>query len=127
MTDRQMTHRVAPIRLEAKTLGDLTRQQVTSHVFSTRRYSDVACLKWCQPIGVDMGENTGSRTELQKRNVFALGNRAGELWLHFGNVGIGKPADQIDVVHREIDNDADIRHARRERSNARDSNRENIL
>ena len=40
---------------------------------------------------------------------------------------IGEPADQVDIVHGKIDDDADIRHARRKRSDAGDGDRENIL
>src|SRR5262249_53036982 len=98
MAHRQMPHRVAAIWLEAKALGDLARQQIARHVFATRGDSDVARLEWRQPIGVDMGENSRGSAELEKRNVFALGNCAGELWLHFDNVGIGKPTDQINIV-----------------------------
>ena len=47
--------------------------------------------------------------------------------MDFDDLGIGEPADQIDVVHGEIDDDADIRHPRRERSDPGDGDRKNIL
>src|SRR6202030_4683282 len=47
--------------------------------------------------------------------------------MDFDDLRIGEPADQIDVVHGEIDDDADIRHPRRERSDAADGDRQNIL
>ena len=50
-----------------------------------------------------------------------------ELRLHLDDLGIGEPADQVDVVHGEIDHHADIRHARRERADAGDGDRQDIL
>ena len=50
-----------------------------------------------------------------------------ELRLHLDDLGIGEPADQVDVVHREIDDHADIRHARRERSDPGDGDRQDVL
>ena len=64
---------------------------------------------------------------MQQRDVLALGHRAGKLRLHLDDVGIGEPADQVDVVHGEIDHHADIRHARRKRTDAGDGDRKNIL
>ena len=40
---------------------------------------------------------------------------------------LGEPTDQIDVVNGKIDHHADIRHARRERSDARDGDREDLF
>ena len=51
----------------------------------------------------------------------------GKLRLHLRDLGFGEPADEIDVVHREIDDHAHIRHARRERADAGDRDRKNIL
>ena len=88
MTDRQMPHRIAAIRLKPKALSDLARQQIASHVFTTRRDDDVTRLERRQPIRVDMGENAGGGAKLQKRNIFTLGDGAGELRLHLDDVGV---------------------------------------
>src|SRR3954470_19122598 len=34
MTDRQMAHRIAAVRLEAEAFGDLARQEIAHHVFA---------------------------------------------------------------------------------------------
>ncbi len=60
---------------------------------------------------------------MSSRSATALG----KLRLHLDDVGFGEPADQVDIVHGEIDDDADIRHARRERPDAGDADRKNIL
>src|SRR4029077_7671965 len=127
MTDRQMPHRIAAIRLKPEALGDLARQQIASHVFTTRRDDDVTRLEWRQPIRVDMGENAGGGTKLQKRNVFALGDGAGELRLHLDDVRVGEPANYINIVNRKVDHHPYVRHARWKRSYAGDRNREDIL
>ena len=127
VTDRQMPHRIAAVGLEAETFGDLARQQIAHDIFAAGRDRDVARLERRQPVGVDMREHAGGGAELQQRDVLALGDRAGELRLHLDDVGFGEPADQVDVVDGEVDDDADIRHARRERADAGDGDRENVL
>ena len=127
MADRKMPHRIAAVRLEAEAFGDLARQQIAHHVFAARRDGDVARLERRQPVGVDVREHARGGAELQQRDVLALGHRARQLRLHFDDVGIGEPADQVDVVHREIDHHADIRHARRERTDAGDGDRQDVL
>ena len=92
-----------------------------------RRDVHGARLERRQPVGVDMRQHAGGGAELQQRDVLALGDRARELRLHLDDFGIGEPADQVDVVHGEIDDHADIRHARRERADAGDGDREDIL
>src|SRR5580698_9436704 len=47
--------------------------------------------------------------------------------MDFDDLRIGEPADEIDVVHGEIDDDADIRHPRRKRSDPGDGDRKNVL
>jgi hypothetical protein len=47
--------------------------------------------------------------------------------MDFDDFGIGEPADQIDVVHGEIDDDADIRHTRRKRSDPGDGDGQDML
>ena len=121
VADREVPHRIGAVRLEAEALGDLARQQIADHVLAAGRDRDVARLERRQPVGVDVGEHARSGAELQQRDVLALGDRAGELRLHLDDVGIGEPADQVDVVHREVDHHADIRHARRERADAGDA------
>ena len=127
MADRDMPHRIGAIRLKAEAFGDLTGEQIAHHVLAARRDGDVARLEWREPVGVDVGQHAGGGAELQQRDVLALGDRAGKLRLHFDDVGIGEPADQIDVVDGEIDHHADIRHARRKRTDARDRDRKNVL
>ena len=127
MADRKMAHRIAAVGLEAEALGDLPRQQVAHDVLVARRHRDVARLERREPVGVDVREHAGCRAELEQRDVLALGHRALELRLHLDDLGIGEPADQVDVVHREVDDHADIRHARRERADAGDGDREDIL
>ena len=68
---------------------------------------------------------SASASELQERNVLAFGDRAGELRLHLDDVGLGEPADQIDIVYGKIDDDADVRHPRRKRSNPGDADGKN--
>ena len=127
MADRQMAHRVAAVRLEAEAFGDLTGEKVAHHVFAAGRDGDVARLERRQPVGVDMREHAGGGAELQQRDILALGDGAGELRLHLHNIQLGEPADQIDVVHRKVDDHADIRHSRRKRSDAGDRDREDIF
>ena len=127
MADRKMAHGIAAVRLEAETFGDLAGEQIAHHVFAARGDGHVARLERRQPIGVDVRQHAGRGAELQQRDVLALGHRAGQLRLHLDDVGIGEPADQIDVVHGQIDDHADIRHARRERPYPGDGDRENIL
>ena len=127
MTDREVTHRIGAIRLEAVAFGHLARQQVAHHVLAPGRNGDVARLERREPVGVDLRQHAGRGAELQQRDVLALGDRAGELRLHVDDIGAGEPADQIDIVHREIDDDADVRHARRERPDPRDRDGEDVL
>src|SRR5215510_10702594 len=122
-----MAHGIAAIGLETEAFCDLSRQQVASHVFAACRDNDIACLEWRQPIRIDVRENAGGGSKLQKSDVFALGNCTGKLRLHLDDVRVGEPADQVYIVNGEIDYDADIRHARWERPDTSDSNRENIF
>ena len=127
MTDRKMAHGIAAVGLEAEAFGHLPGEQVGHDVFAAGRDGDAARLERRQPVGVDVREHAGGGAELQQRDVLALGHRVRELRLHLDDVGIGEPADQIDVVHREVDHHADIRHARRERTDAGDGDRQNVL
>ena len=43
------------------------------------------------------------------------------------DLGFGEPADQVDVVHGEVDDDADIGHARRKRPDPGDGDRQDVL
>ena len=122
-----MPHRIAAVRLEAEAFGDLAGEQIADHVFAARRDVHVARLERRQPVGVDVREHARGGAELQQRDVLALGDRARELRLHLDDVGIGEPADQVDVVHGEVDHHADIRHARRERADAGDGDGQNVL
>ncbi len=122
-----MAHGIAAVGLEAEAFGDLTGQQIADHVFALGRHMNGARLERGEPVGVDMGEHARGGAELQQRDVLALGLGAAQLRLDFDDLGPGEPADQVDVVHREIDDDADIRHARRERSDAGDGDRKNVL
>ena len=127
MADREMAHGIAAVGLEAEALGHLAGEQVAHHVFAARGDGDVARLERREPIGVDVREHAGGGAELQQRDVLALGDRAGELRLHLDDVAVGEPADQVDVVHGKIDDHADIRHARRERPDPGDGDREDVL
>ena len=127
VADRKMPHRIGAVGLEAEALRDLAGQQVAHHVLAARRDGDVARLERRQPVGVDVGEHARGGAELQQRDVLALGHRVGELRLHLDDLGFGEPADQIDVVHGEIDDDADIRHPRRERTDPGDGDGKDIL
>ena len=102
-------------------------KQIGHQIFVAGGDVDVARLERGEPVGVDLGEHAGGGAELQQRDVFALGDRARGLRLDLDDLGIGEPADQVDVVHGEIDDDADIRHARRERPDPGDGDRQNIL
>ena len=102
-------------------------KQIGHQIFVAGGDVDVARLERGEPVGVDLGEHAGGGAELQQRDVLALGDRARGLRLDFDDLGIGEPADQVDVVHGKIDDDADIRHARRERSDPGDGDGENIL
>src|SRR6478672_6155317 len=103
MADRYVPHRIGAIRLKAEALGDLARQQVAHDVLAAGRDGDVARLEWREPIGVDVGQHARGRAELQQRDVLALRDGAGKLRLNLDDVGIGEPANQIDVVNGEID------------------------
>src|SRR6266478_4915703 len=127
MAHRQMPHRVAAVRLEAEALGHLTGEEIAHHVFAAGGDGDVARLERRQPVGVDMREHAGGGAELQQRDILALGDGAGELRLHLHNVRLGEPANQIDVVHGEVDDHTDVRHSRRKRSHAGDRDRQNIF
>ena len=127
MTDRKVTHRIAAVGLEAEALRHLAGQQIAHDVFLAGRHGDAARLEGREPVGVDVRQHAGGGAELQQRDVLALRDGVGELRLDLDDVGIGEPADQIDVVHRKIDDHADIRHARRKRADARDRDREDIL
>ena len=122
-----MPHRIAAVRLEAEAFGDLTGQQVAGDVFAARRHDDVAGFERRQPVGVDVGEHARCGAELQQCNVLAVGHGIGQLWLHLDDVGVGKPADQIDVVDRQVDHHADIRHAGWKRPDPGNGDRQNIL
>ncbi len=127
VADREMAHRIAAVGLEAVALGDLAGEQVADHVFALGGDVHGARLERRQPVGVDVGEHAGGGAELQERDVLALGDRVGELRLHLLDLGPGEPADQVDVVDREIDHHADIRHARRERTDPGDRDRQDVL
>ena len=58
---------------------------------------------------------------------FALCQCARKLWLDLDDLGLGEPADKIDVVHGKIDHHAYIRHAGRKRTHAGDGNRQYVL
>ena len=122
MSNRQMAHRIATVRLEAEAFGDLAREQVACHIFAARGDSNVSCLERRQPIRVDVCENTRCGAKLQERNVFALGDRARQLRLHLDDIRIGEPSDQVNIVNRQVDHDTDIRHARRKRADTSDRN-----
>jgi len=66
-----------------------------------------------------MCAKTPERAKLQQRDVFALSDRARGLRLNLDDFRLGEPADQIDVVHGKIDDDADIGHARWKRGPTR--------
>ena len=127
IADRQMPHRVTAVRLEAETFGDLQREQIADEIFVARGDVDGARLERGEPVGVDMREHARGGAELQQRNVLALGDRARSLRLNLDDLRIREPADEIDVMHGEIDDDADIRHARRERPDPGDGDGENVL
>ena len=127
ITDREVAHRIASVGLKPEIFRDLARQQVADDVFALGRDLHGARLKRREPIGVDVGEHAGRGAELQERDVFAFGARAGKLRLHLDDFRSGEPADQVDVVHGEIDHDADIRHARRKRADPRDRDRQDVL
>ena len=127
IADRKMPHRKAAVRLEAETFGDLAGQEIAHDIFAASRHRDVARLERRQPVGVDVGEHAAGRAELQQRDVLALGHGARELRLHLHDVGLGEPADQVDIVHGEVNDHADIGHPRREWADPGDADGENVL
>ena len=74
-----------------------------------------------------MRKDAGGGAELQERNVLALGDGAGQLRLRLDDLEFGETADQVDIVDGEINDDADIRHPRRKRSDPGDADGKNIL
>src|SRR3981081_624185 len=74
-----------------------------------------------------MRKHAGGGAELQQRNILAFGDGAGELRLHLHDIRLREPTDQIDVVHGEVNDHADVRHSRWKRSDARDRDRKNIF
>src|SRR4029450_8851737 len=99
MADRKMPHRIATVRLEPETFGNLTGEQITNHVLAAGGNGDIARLERREPIGVDVRKYARRGTELQQSDILTLRDRSGELRLHLDNVGIGEPPDQIDVVY----------------------------
>ncbi len=122
-----MAHRIGTVRLKAKALGNLKRQQIGYQILVTRGDVDVAGLERRQPVGVDVGQHARGGAELQQRDVLAFRYGARCLRLDLDDLGIGEPADQVDIVDRKIDHDSDVRHTRRKRSNAGNRDRKNIL
>ena len=110
-----MPHGVAAVGLKAEAFGDLQGQEIRDQILVAGGDVDVSRLERRQPVGVDVREHTRLRAELQQRDILALGNGARGLRLDFDDLGFGKPADEINVVHAEIDDDADVGHARRKR------------
>ena len=88
---------------------------------------DGARLERRQPVGVDVRQHARGGAELQQRDVLALGDCARQLRLDLHDLRIGEPADQVDVVHGEIDHHTDIGHARWERADAGNGDREDVL
>src|SRR5712664_314553 len=127
MANGQMTHRIAAVRLEAETFGYLAGEKIAHDVLVAGGDGDVARLERRQPVGIDMRQYAGGGAKLQQRDILALGDGAGELRLHLHNVRLGEPADQIDVVHGEVNDHTDVRHSRRKRPHAGDRDRKNIF
>ncbi len=125
--NREVSHRIAAIRLEAEALGDLSGQQVAHDVLVAGRDGDVARLEGREPVGVDVREHPRGGAELEQRDVLALGDRVRQLRLHLGDFGLGEPADEIDVVHGKVDDHAHVGHAGREWPDAGDGDRQNVL
>jgi len=75
--DREMPHRIAPVRLEAEAFRDLMRQQVGHDVFVPGRDGHIARLERGDPVGVDVSEHAGSGAELQQSNVLSFDIRGG--------------------------------------------------
>jgi hypothetical protein len=127
MTHRQVAHGVAAVGPVIEAFADLTREQVADHIFLLGRDVHGARLERRQPVRVDVREHARGGAELQERNVLALCHGTRELRLHFDDVGIGEPADQVDIMHREINDDSNVRHARWKRTDPRDRDRKNLL
>src|SRR6266446_9171111 len=127
MANRQVAHRVAAVRLEAEAFGHLAGQKITHDVLAASGDGDAAGFERCQPVGVDVRKYAGGGAELQQRDILALGDGTGELRLHLDDIRLGEPADQIDVMHGEVDDHADVRHSRRERSHPGDRDRKDIF
>src|SRR5260221_13538820 len=122
-----MAHGITAVRLETEAFRDLPRQEIPGHVLPACSNSHIPGLKRRQPICVDVSQDAGCGPKLQKRNIFALCNCTRKLWLYFNDVGISEPANQVDVVHGKIDDNAPIRHPRPKRSNASNGDRKDIL
>jgi len=122
-----MPHRIAAVRLEAEAFRHLQRQQIGDEVFVARRDVNRAGLERRQPIGVDVREHAGRGAKLQQRDILTLGDGARGLRLDLDDFRIGEPADQVDIVHGEVDHDADIGHPRRKRADSRDRDRKDVL
>src|ERR1700722_5724086 len=101
MADREMTHRVAAVRLETEAFGHLARQQIADDVFALGRDVDGARLERGQPVGVDVGEHARGGAELQQRDVLALGLGAGKLRLALDDLRPRETADKVDVMDGE--------------------------
>ncbi len=74
----------------------------------------VRALKGVSQFVFDVGEDAGLGAELQQRDVLARRMDRIGLRLDLGDLRTGEPADQVDVVDGEVDDHADVGHARRE-------------
>ena len=74
-----------------------------------------------------MGDHAVVQPELQQGRVLALGAGAGQLRLDLDDLGSGQVADDVDVMHRQIDDHADLAHARREGADAGDLDGDDLV
>src|SRR5262249_60510260 len=98
-----------------------TREKIAGDIFAACRNRDVARLERCHPVGGDVCQNSRCSTKLQKGNGFTLGYSARELRLYIDDMGIREPTDQVDIVDRWINDNANVRHARRKGPDAGDA------
>ena len=74
-----------------------------------------------------MGDGPVGQPELQQGRVLAVSLGPGQLGLDLDDFRVRQMPDDVDVVHRQIDDHPDLAHPRREGADAGDLDRDDIL
>ena len=74
-----------------------------------------------------MGHGPVGQAELQQGRVLAVSLGPGQLGLDLDDFGVRQVTDDVDVMHRQVDDHPDLAHARREGADAGDLDRDDVL